>query len=875
MDQTTRKQRHATLIPTRRDASIQVRFPQSNPRTSATLDARRRMRRVPSRSRSVQFARWSSTPPHVSVPTRPPFLLLQLCSPIRTVFGATDAKRRHMTRSFPPGSFSRSQSWVSQAKSDTTADYVEDSEPEREERRLQAAKTRWVKRKNTPVVVVPKPAQDVIELTDTSPSRPSTPAPRPMRIQLAPLVIIDVSDGEESSAGPDPPRGRSREGSSGHVVVNGLGIEISGDDTLEDSLPSIRRVLGLPKASNQKPSDFAPLPTSTRTSPELSENESDAGSDSGKLKLGRFAYAAPNPLRRTASKTPSPIERDSQTPGVTSGVKRTVTPTHRFAEDFTDAQLSRLLKCVSCELAWTARKTVKEKMKHIQSCAKKNRLTDETVRILLRTELAKLPPVASSSKSKTTAESSAPSTSETLLEETLKDKRRKRSGPRKQVEQTVKNVSETRDSILDKARLLLKNVHDDALIRSVSQQLGESSTSSTCAGSAMHPATQAFTRSNVAVRNALPGIQLADTTQVFSSSGLSVARIEGGIVNAGAAIAGESDISPLTQVFTRSALASAMAEVDPSDDMFPATQVFAPSKLTNGAGLTRTVVTTNDGTMHEAISLHDTSEDELDLSKSSPARPSVIDISSSPSSNANLLPPLATPTSPRAAATAPAALDLRSPSPLARRSPLPAGDDGSPAYYGGDGGMDFGVRDGYEYQWNDWADERNLWDEYGGGGDAFLHYDPEADAELLTRSGSGSGSNVTPPGSPQSSGPPRGLLAAIPEDEVPVAGPSRTRDQPIPASREPVMKKKRGRPRKVATDESDAESGVAAGKDISQEDLNARLKEAILKDEVLHLRILRYEPIHFDVFMQLAAENGVTEKKTRLKSKQSTLMAIQ
>ncbi|KAM5532277.1 hypothetical protein V8D89_014035 [Ganoderma adspersum] len=837
------------------------------------------MRRAPSLSPFAHLARWCSKPPHASAPARSPvFLLQQPPSPIRTALGATDAKRSHMTRPFPPASSSRSQSWASQARSDTTADYVEDSEPEREERRLKAAKTRRVKRKKTPVVLVPSLPGDVIELTDSSPSRPSTPAHRLVNVQPVPLVIIDVSlsDGNQSSTRPDSPRGRSREDDNGHV--NGLGIAISGDGTLDDSLPSIRRVLGLPKASNRKPvpvpasaplvpSGSAPLPSSARTSPELSESESR--SDEGKLRLGRFAYAAPNPLRRTASKTPSPVERDSQTPEVTSGVKRTVTPTHRFAEDFTDAQLSQLLKCVSCELAWTARKTVKEKMKHIQSCAKKNGLTDETVRILLRTELAKLPPVASSSKSKSPAAPPAPSVPQTLLEETLKDKRRKRSGPRKQVEQTVKDVSDTRDSILDKARLLLQNVRDGAPVRTVPQQQRESSAGSTESDSAMLPPTQAFARSSVAVRNDLPNISLqpAETTQVFGPSRLAVTRLQGGVVNAGVAIAGVSDVSPLTQIFTNSALAAAMADVKSSDSMPPATQVFAPSKLTNGAGVTRKVVP--DGTTDDPISLHDTSEDEFDLSKFSPARPSVIEISSSPSSNANLLPPLATPMSLRAAAVAPPALGLRSPSPLGR-SPSPTGDRGSPVYYDGDGGPQFHVQDGYEYQWDDWRDEQNLWDEYGDGGDAFLYYDPEADTELLTMPGSGLGSKLPLPGSPPS--PPRRRLGAIPEDEVPVAGPSRLWDEPVPPI-EPVAKKKRGRPKKVTTDESDAEPGTAvAGKDISQEDLNAKLKEAILKDQVLHLRILRYEPVHFDIFMQLAADVGVTEKKTRLKGKVRTFL---
>ena len=400
-----------------------------------------------------------------------------------------------------------------------------------------------------------------------------------------------------------PPTGRA----SGSVQVcpaaNGSSASkpngtLDGDGTLEDeSLPSIRRVLGLPKAREEKVPGSVPwaspgparLSLSTRTSPEPSEDENDG--DGKKLKLGRFAYAVPNPLRRTASKTPSPLERDSQTPELTSGAAKLI-PTHRFAQDFTDAQLSRVPKCVSCELAWTARKTVREKMKHIQSCAKKNRLTDETVRVLLRTDLAKLPPIASSSKPKSPAEPPAPSVPQTLLEETLKDKRRKRSGPRLQVQPTVKEVSETRGDILDKARLLLQSVRNGAAVGySAPHQVAEGFTGSADCDLAMPPPTQAFAKSSVAMRAIdHPAMRAADTTQAFGPSRLGVIRVQEGIINAGTTIAGVSDVSLLTQVFTKNAPVSAMASSDPVDNVPPATQVFAPSKLKNGASSSHQVV---------------------------------------------------------------------------------------------------------------------------------------------------------------------------------------------------------------------------------------------------------------------------------------------
>ena len=155
-------------------------------------------------------------------------------------------------------------------------------------------------------------------------------------------------------------------------------------------------------------------------------------------------------------------------------------------------------------------------------------------------------------------------------------------------------------------------------------------------------------------------------------------------MDAGAAIAGQSEISPLTQIFTRSALASAMAEADPSDKIPPATQVFAPSKLTNSTRATRKVVPANgtssrhpnsspllipmcrrhNGRPHFAPRhLRGRARPQQVLSgtacKRCPHPPSpnktdndqsVIEISSSPSSNVNLPLPLVTPTSPHAAA---------------------------------------------------------------------------------------------------------------------------------------------------------------------------------------------------------------------------------
>ena len=181
---------------------------------------------------------------------------------------------------------------------------------------------------------------------------------------------------------------------------------------------------------------------------------------------------------------------------------------------------------------------------------------------------------------------------------------------------------------------------------------------------------------------------------------------------------------------------------------------------------------------------------------------------------------------------------------------------------------DIDVHDDYFYRWTEW-------DEDGG---AYLHYDPGDDAGVV-------GPSEPPPWTAPDS-PARGRLAAIPEDQ-PVPGPSRLASD-LPPGPEPAKKRAR---RKKAASESDGEA--ATGKDISQEELNAKLKAAILRDETLHLRVLRYEvgrllaisdilrlsddpsglqPVHFDVFMKLATDLGIPAKRTGLKGKVRTFL---
>ncbi|RPD81040.1 hypothetical protein L226DRAFT_608344 [Lentinus tigrinus ALCF2SS1-7] len=756
--------------------------------------------------------------------------------------------------------FSRSQSITSQTTGEQTEDYVEDSEPEREERRLREKS----RRKKSRSIVRPQPLVEVIELSDSGTSSPSVTHPSPEKTSAKPLIIVDVSDASDHLPSPEKPH--KHEDASNHG--DALFSDTSEDTTFDETLPSIRKILGLPKvpsppaisqdilpktAVEKAPEARPPLisnrePLSSPATAEESDEE-----DQGPLKLARFAYADPNALRRTASKTPSSSERDSSTPEIArvpGKAKRIPTPpSHAFAQDFTDAELSRIRKCVSCETSWTVRKSLANKMKHIEVCARKKKLTHETIRVLMRKELDSLPPVASTSKLPSTEP--APQVPETLLEEAVKDVQKKKAGRRPQVLQTVKSVEETRSNILDRARLLLQDT------RNTGSSAAAMSGAASPPDVEMLPATQVFGMSNIAARKPQTEVPSADTTQVFGQSRLGLAQIsripdQAGIVRTGVDIAANSDVSPLTQVFSTSVLGAEVSSPEfasaGSDEPPPATQVFAPSNLTNARSVTEALVTTNDDPLDEPISLHDTSEDD-DRGRSSP-RPIII--SSSPSSNANHLPRSFSPTSPgKNAEPSLAGIPFaRTSSPARlRRSPSPTGEEEE------DPGHDVQDDRYNEQDWNNWTD--GYWDPGDG---ACLHYIPDEN---------GAGPSNTSPSRVQVQAPapaPRRLGTIL--EDLPISGNNVGERGPVP---EPPKKRTR-RKKAISTEDDDADAQATVGKDISQEDLNTKLKEAILKDTTLHLRVLRYEPIHFDVFMKLATDLGIPAKRSGLKGKVRTFL---
>lgn len=124
---------------------------------------------------------------------------------------------------------------------------------------------------------------------------------------------------------------------------------------------------------------------------------------------------------------------------------------------FSEAELARLLKCPGCNLAWTVRKTGAQKVKHVQACARKNSLTDATLEALMREEIARNPGVHPRGKGKGKEKAAEPEPEpDTMLGEIIREgeakKKRRRRVP---VELTVRELKDTREDILARARMLL------------------------------------------------------------------------------------------------------------------------------------------------------------------------------------------------------------------------------------------------------------------------------------------------------------------------------------------------------------------------------------------------------------------------------------
>jgi hypothetical protein len=209
-----------------------------------------------------------------------------------------------------------------------------------------------------------------------------------------------------------------------------------------------------------------------------------------RINFAHFAYtgSGPNagPSRAGSSRSVAAEEKPTR--------KKRPATTRRISSDFSNAELAKLSKCVSCEINWTARKTAAQKMLHIQSCAKKNFFTDETIRVLIRKQID-VAMTQVKGKGKAPAPPTEPADPRTFYEDIVTDAGPKKKGRRLKTKETVKNVAVARNIILDRARAVLGLQGDhsaDGDVRLVhTQSIGRS----ILGRDNMLPATQAFGRS--------------------------------------------------------------------------------------------------------------------------------------------------------------------------------------------------------------------------------------------------------------------------------------------------------------------------------------------------------------------------------------------
>ncbi|KAJ7180252.1 hypothetical protein C8R43DRAFT_941923 [Mycena crocata] len=361
---------------------------------------------------------------------------------------------------------------VSRRSFDT--EVVEDSEPEREAMRQKERLERKKRKLAATNPVLPKlasPIPKVIDISDVSiPASPVQAAnPEPTQLSLS-SRIIEISD---SSVDP-------------RSVANDEIISV------QSSLAGSDLQLAAPQTETDDDEEIVPT-----------------------LNLARFAFANPRPLQARTSSSASTSNSETQTKAPTK------TTSKRLVGEFSDAELKKLSKCVSCDMAWTARKSGAQKLVHIRSCAKKSGLTDETVGILIKKEIANAPDDAGPSKRKKQVTLATPTTPPTLLEDTVRDAAPKRKGKRIEAVDVLKTFSETRDNIKGRARMLL--------------------------GSAPFSNGDGFIVQTQAVKST--ALTSPIPTQAFGASRLGVK---------GASLLGDQDSEP---------------------DLPPATQAFAPSKL--------------------------------------------------------------------------------------------------------------------------------------------------------------------------------------------------------------------------------------------------------------------------------------------------------
>ncbi|KAK7695435.1 hypothetical protein QCA50_000071 [Cerrena zonata] len=648
---------------------------------------------------------------------------------------------------------------------------VEDSEPEREQKR----RTEIRKPIKHPKRSRPMPTE-VIELSsdDSLPSHPIISSHKP-------IVVIDLSD---EPVIPAPRKTKeTRETPT---------IKISTQPQASVKAKSIETAANSPIEKHHSPPHERVVDSDGRPV----------------LNLDRFAFS--NPSKPSISRNNSNFTNDSQSlaPSSSSNSKPPAKkkPTTRAAPyivDFENLDIPNLRKCVCCDLAWTARKTDVQKMKHIQSCGKKNHLSTDTIRFLISKELGERANPA-------TEEVQNPPPTTLLAEVANEDPPRKKGRGKKPAVETVKSLANTRNDILARARFLLDNEPPVA---------GPSSTAGDRVPTKERSKPQAFGQSKLAARfGGMPlEAQEADVSKAYDPT-LSFPAYPRS--------SSSRSTSPASPLPVRSALAQRFATTSRLlDEDLISSEAYAPPST---FPVQPRQDDSSDDEDAESVHIPDVNLNSTSLRFSRDSNDRHRSRPCTGPHPGNVVDPQQT------LHFSPARSNKLIQEPSFVVNPIVEADVIS------DNG------------WND--------DDDG----AYLHYEPNEEFQV------GSSRDAELQIQRESEHCPserlRGLLEKL---DVPYKPPNPnpniidTNPEPPKSSPPPSQPaKRRGRPKK---DSKATEKAAMKPKDISDEELFTKLRESIINDVDLHHRVLRYEPVHFDVFLQFALDFGIPTRGLKLR----------
>ena len=347
--------------------------------------------------------------------------------------------------------------------SDGDEEIIQDSEPERAEarKRLKLEKRRYKTHSSGTIKIETDTSSSDDELSELTTGHGETGSLTPFDSITPAKIANDIEEACGLEIGlkslEDVPS--SSHGTHSQKMEEAERKLISGplcSDTLTPRKSAISTSVSETKAGSPIGTPQQPPPT------EQTDNESDSDTDHRAKKLRktimRFSYnrvpVSHGPTTSCVPRKVSPQRVVEEPSGKSrSGIKNRKSSKEKENQaysylTFSHKELERILRCVVCGLKWTIRKSVASKVAHIRSCGKKRELSEGTLHNMLLRELKQ--------DEKVPEKQSTPEVSTTLLEDVVKKQTSIQSKKKRvPVSCTIKHVEETRNDILNRAKLLL------------------------------------------------------------------------------------------------------------------------------------------------------------------------------------------------------------------------------------------------------------------------------------------------------------------------------------------------------------------------------------------------------------------------------------